>query len=467
MDFEMDARILDRVHWALTHGIVMSIKSEDQNLLGQFTVTHAPMALDPIPYPSAAFLKAKKLAPLFNILIDKISRDPEWLRSILGNTGKSDPFTGRLLSIMDVVSCCTTRQQVALGINRSDYMLHDVPGDPRTLLQVEINTIASSFGSLSTKIAEMYRAFDPENDNIPLNNALEGLCDGLASAHFEFLRQKKESISASDTFGCDEQQKPQMKATIIMVVQPGERNIADQRLLHFELLKKYGASVPLVRLSLTEIFQNSALDPVSSDLLINGQLVSVVYFRAGYSPDDYPTEAEWDARLLIEKSTSIKCPNIGYHLAGCKKVQQALAVKDNLERFITSPDDLASLRDVFAGLYNMDVHEGDGNDKAQVDSIVSKAIASPHAFILKPQREGGGNNLCDSELVNALRSMSSEELAAFILMERIEPPDHDACQIREGKGQKVHSRHLLIVIIIFFVDSLALTFFFISLFNPT
>jgi len=48
--------------------------------------------------------------------------------------------------------------------------------------------------------------------------------------------------------------------------------------------------------------------------------VSVCYFRAGYTPDDYPTAAEWEARRMIEKSWAVKCPSIGYHLAGAKKV---------------------------------------------------------------------------------------------------------------------------------------------------
>lgn len=53
--------------------------------------------------------------------------------------------------------------------------------------------------------------------------------------------------------------------------------------------------------------------------------VAVVYFRAGYSPDDYFGRTEWDARLKLERSTAIKSPSIGYHLAGTKKVQQVLA----------------------------------------------------------------------------------------------------------------------------------------------
>lgn len=54
-------------------------------------------------------------------------------------------------------------------------------------------------------------------------------------------------------------------------------------------------------------------------------MASVAYFRAGYTPTDYPTEVEWSGRLLLEKSSAIKAPSIGIHIAGAKKVQQRLA----------------------------------------------------------------------------------------------------------------------------------------------
>ena len=61
-------------------------------------------------------------------------------------------------------------------------------------------------------------------------------------------------------------------------------------------------------------------------------LVAVTYYRAGYAPTDYPSEAEWNARLIVEESFSVKCPNVAYHLAGAKKVQQVLAQPNMLER---------------------------------------------------------------------------------------------------------------------------------------
>ena len=61
----------------------------------------------------------------------------------------------------------------------------------------------------------------------------------------------------------------------------------------------------------------------------------MVYFRAGYTPNDFPSEAEWDARTLIERSMAVKCPSVAQHLAGTKKVQQVLANPKQLARFVS------------------------------------------------------------------------------------------------------------------------------------
>lgn len=56
------------------------------------------------------------------------------------------------------------------------------------------------------------------------------------------------------------------------------------------------------------------------------------------------------------------------------------------------------------------------------DAAAAMAIEDPDAFVLKPQREGGGNNLYGADLKQALQRMSGAERAAFILMERIFTP---------------------------------------------
>ena len=50
------------------------------------------------------------------------------------------------------------------------------------------------------------------------------------------------------------------------------------------------------------------------------------------SPDDYPTDAEWDARLTVEKAQCAKCPSIEDHLSGAKKIQQELATPGVIEK---------------------------------------------------------------------------------------------------------------------------------------
>ena len=41
----------------------------------------------------------------------------------------------------------------------------------------------------------------------------------------------------------------------------------------------------------------------------------------------------WEARLLIERSLAVKCPDIATQLAGTKKVQQEVARPGVLEKF--------------------------------------------------------------------------------------------------------------------------------------
>ena len=77
-------------------------------------------------------------------------------------------------------------------------------------------------------------------------------------------------------------------------------------------------------------------------------LVSVAYYRAGYTPDDYPTELEWSARKIIEHSLATKCPTVGYQLAGTKKIQQVLCEENILEKFLSRKNS-ELLRKCFAG----------------------------------------------------------------------------------------------------------------------
>jgi glutathione synthase len=77
--------------------------------------------------------------------------------SCSAQTALHDPFTGRLMEIYRKIlfdERIKEQPKIILELHRSDYMLHEVDSDPRTFMQVELNTIASSFGALSSKVTE-------------------------------------------------------------------------------------------------------------------------------------------------------------------------------------------------------------------------------------------------------------------------------------------------------------------------
>ena len=51
------------------------------------------------------------------------------------------------------------------------------------------------------------------------------------------------------------------------------------------------------------------------------------------------------------------------------------------------------------------------------------AYDDPMGWVLKPSREGGGNNIWEGEMVDKLKELhDSEEREVFVLMQRLNPP---------------------------------------------
>lgn len=505
-------------------------------------------------------------------------------------------------------------QSYMLGLHRSDYMYHE-PAVPSTsssssssslsnsaestgkLLQIELNTISSSFGSLSSRISEYHTwlysriledpslpytrkyFFSPPSSSSSSSSSFSvptvatkltkssignGSCTlsslpSLPSASSATISHSRSSLARGLALGHSTYCLSRNNRNIIndgpivlFVVQPGERNIQDQRQLEYELFNHYG--IRSRRATLTQIAlygklssssASSVLPSLSTDRtlscnelhtilhqyqgnvssikpLINTlqshslylpvylpshqqetattghwfglrdkeiftekylasipyEEISVVYYRSGYSPDDYPSELEWEARLFMEYSNSIKCPSLPYHLAGTKKIQQVVAQPQVLEYFLSksmSVNDIQLLRSSFAGLWSLDYHDQtntdntvDPNDASNSQSTAfssasitsftaSQAIAHarihPEYYVLKPQREGGGNNIYNHDIAIALGGgnsssysssskqtvLTKEELNGYILMERIFPSTAQSILVKQGQYTMVPS----------------------------
>ena len=271
---------------------------------------------------------------------------------------------------------------------------------PPRLAQIELNTISSSFAGLSQQIAAAHRyvlqryggSIPLANEHaslaagggdaqplpplqellasaLPANSCLSDIAAGLAAGHREYVRRHANCQNAASSI------------VVAFVVQPNERNIMDQRLLEQELFASHG--VPVRRVTLAQLASSARLREGDGALLIPSEAeyirlsasanaasvdaseasvtaaawweeVSLVYYRSGYTPADYPSEVEWAGRELAERSLAVKCPSLGYHLAGAKKVQQALAAPGAVERFIPDAATAKLLRSCFAGLWSLD-----------------------------------------------------------------------------------------------------------------
>lgn len=379
--------------WAIIHGASMRSKTN----FNADVVQCVPFVLFPTVFKADDFNKVVNIQSILNELVHNIANNREFLKKCLKDIVLVDKFTSNLFRIYETVQDEGVKQKVALGLLRSDYMSHSKTNN--SLKQVELNTIASSLAGISSKISKLHKYILQELNqsgllkHLPENNAVSGLSEGM--------------LDAWKIYGNSD-------AVILFVIEDITYNISDQRFHEFEI-RRLNPTVKVIRRTLTEICLKASLSN-DSKLLIEKYEVAVIYFRAGYEPDHYPSQKEWDARLLMERSMAIKCPNIQYHLTGTKKVQQELAKPGVLEMFLNDPKKILAVRELFVGLYGLDFDE-------LGEQTVQMALGEPDRFVLKPQREGGGNNVYGAEVREVILKMKDDkERTAWILMERIIPP---------------------------------------------
>lgn len=332
-------------------------------------------------------------------------------------------------------------QNLSFGLFRSDYMVHqDVGTEPPTLQakQVEFNTIASSFGGLSAQTSGLHRFLAQTeypllkqsivngNLDLPENQSIQGLAKGMVAAY--------------QAYGKSDHGYP---TCVIFLTQIGERNVFDQRHLEYEVAK---SSTPVFRLPFSDILTSTSISETSKRQLLyhlpsnpsKVYEVALVYLRAGYGPGDYADATAWQARYHLERSGAIKCPTVLTQLAGTKKVQQVLATPrpssepSMLSKFIK--DDTEQARELwktFTNIYPMDTSEA--GLEARKKALDPKTA---QAYVLKPQREGGGNNIYRGAIPEFLKKTPESHWGSFILMELITPPPVENIILRNGQVEK-------------------------------
>lgn len=133
-------------------------------------------------------------------------------------------------------------------------------------------------------------------------------------------------------------------------------------------------------------------------------------------PEQYPSELSWQGREKIELSKAIKCPDINFHLAGCKKIQQSL----NTDMPLFTSDSMSLLHNT-TEIYDF---------SKLSPEVIQRVRNNPQDWVLKPQREGGGNNTYGENILPKLENF--ERHPEYILMKMIKCEEKECDMVRAG-----------------------------------
>ncbi|KAF7718851.1 Glutathione synthetase [Penicillium ucsense] len=381
------------------------VRSQTENTVSSYPVG---VACFPTAVPRSRFDQAIKLQTVFNRLYCAVAEDDQWLYNVIRDIIPTDSLAKALWSVHEAVKKDGYVQSISLGLFRSDYMLHldhdkEMESDDEdelsdaSLKQVEMNTFSASGGSHADKVQVMHHylartgmyetsgvAFD--STSLATNRNIKSIGSSLALAHETYGHARSKGVKAT---------------AVLMIVQPNNFNIADERPIEYELWDRQ-VPVPTYRLEFgADVLQYTSLGQDRELLfqppwLESGLEISVVYMRAGYEAHEYD-DVGIKARIQLEQSTAIKCPSVLSHITTFKKVQQALSAPGTLEAFLPG-------------------HEGLHARKLACDLVQSMN------YILKPSLEGGGHNVYGSDIPPYLSLTPEAQWSSYILMERIHPP---------------------------------------------
>lgn len=316
--------------------------------------------------------KAIKLQLLFNLLTHSLSGNWNHLDRIISPI--KDSFTKSLYDRWISIRNQIPKDKILSYILRSDYM---VDRQNHSLCQVELNTISVAFPFLSQQIHSYHRETS-SSSSITENPLCLELC--LSFSKLVTLFNSTNNFDSSIT---------------LMVISDGERNIYDQEGIINCLRDLHNIRMKRSSLKDSNIYFKENIP------FIGEEPISLIYYRSCYSPETSNIEDD-SLRGRLEISPTISIPSMSTHLCGLKIVQEKLVTKVELVDELLSP------------------FIGDEIERKEATELIKSSFMDMHSgnwtppddwsnYVLKPQREGGGNNIFSMDIPKHLEKINRDE----------------------------------------------------------
>ena len=377
-----------------------------------------PVTALPSPVCLQDHREIENLQPLLNRVLDKLSLDKNVVVYCLENV--SDDFVQNYLKIYRSLPE-SHRTKPILCLNRHDFMYHSEDHDSclhgcKQFKLVEFNLHSICFQSLSDGVFHhhnsLLRRFGIASENAKANMDSTG---GFARGFVEAYRLYNTSQGIS---------QESVTSFLMMVVE--DKDVSwyyDQQML-LNAVELEG--IPTMMVKSQELISTYRRDPDTNKLFVGNKEIAIVYYQTFYNPENFTDSEMWTLRAEMELSSAINVPNVRHTLVNMKLFQMRLSDPGFLASYTDSLEEASKLSSLFYTTLPLDLTpEGDRNAQLGIDR--------PGDYVLKPQREGGGNNLWDGALVRELERLSGDPgRSSYILMRRIVSPKQEKKFVRRG-----------------------------------
>ena len=411
------------VDWSLMHGLALKA--------GVSAARHCAFSFSPTPIARERFHQLRQVVPLMGRMINAVSYDHAFLSEAIRPLQGSDCLFDHLYEQYQKLHAKgQAPARKSLLIMRTDFMDDEVLG-PKI---IEFNGIAAGMGPFGQRAHQLHQYLQetwPEqfhlwagSEKVELvdNSAIENLASGIAKA----ARHTRENSRDSGA------------PVFLMVVQPDEDNIYDQKLLKLALQAR---GVKTVRRTLRQLYDEISTGGNNRLMLAGMGSVDVVYFRTGYQPQDYVAEdveesrcceALGDTRAFIEQHNVAVNATVAQQLATSKRVQTLLTEMSakQLTRFNLPQEEAEKVK-----FYLGEMHQLNSQSLDWFRQQPSRD------WVLKNQGEGGGHCIFDEDIMPRLENLANqpESHNSWALMRRLRPQHrpHEALLVRQGEARVV------------------------------